>query len=387
MKPEDTAGRVPKEALIISQSVMLALCVVAVTTRFIIRFRVQKQSFSADDGFLLLAFSLLLCSVVVMFKEVMNRMYLIVALQTGVPGVIPPPDWMQISFHFHKWVTVCGMVAWASVVAVKLSFLFFFKKLIDRVPVLNYYWWVVVLFNLACLGYGTAIWYIGCPYYFDPRELQCATGRFKKLLVHHSTAQMVLDLVGDAMILAIPICIIWQIKVQWTQKVALASSLCLTVIMMATTVARLAGLINNDMVDTIWELYWTVVSAQVGVFLAAATAFRSFFVSRKNSKALTPKEQAQRFFSASFAAKFNRKRKDTLLDDTLESGTEKGPLGLPAVPRAQMTGLRTFINDQGEIQSIQVNSPESTLYSKEEDSARLHSSASSKEPVVVIRDV
>jgi hypothetical protein len=150
--------------------VLLAVCVVAVTIRFIIRFSVLKLSFSADDGFLLIAFGLLVCSLVVMYTEVIDRMYLIVALQTGVPGVVPPPDWMQVSFHFHKWVTVCGMLAWTSVVAVKFSFLCFFKKLIDRVPLLNYYWWVVVVFNLACLGYGIAIWYVGCPYYFDLRE-------------------------------------------------------------------------------------------------------------------------------------------------------------------------------------------------------------------------
>lgn len=142
----------------------------AVTVRFIIRFRVQKLSFSIDDGFLLVAFGLSLSSLVIMYTEVIWRMYIIVALQTHVPGVIAPPDWMQISFHFHKWVTVCGMLAWASVVAVKFSFLFFFKKLIDRLPLLNFYWWVVVVFNLMSFGYGTAIWYVGCPYFFDLRE-------------------------------------------------------------------------------------------------------------------------------------------------------------------------------------------------------------------------
>jgi len=150
--------------------VLLAICLLAIATRFIIRFRMQKQPFSVDDGFLLVALGLLLSSLIIMYWQIMDRMYLIVALQRGVPGVIPPPDWMQVSFHFHKWVTICGMLAWACVVAVKFSFLYFFKKLIDRLPALNYYWWFVVVFNIACLGYGIAIWYIGCPYFFDPRE-------------------------------------------------------------------------------------------------------------------------------------------------------------------------------------------------------------------------
>ncbi|USP76826.1 uncharacterized protein yc1106_04100 [Curvularia clavata] len=381
MQPQDSTGRIHKETFIISTAVLLALCVVAVVVRFIIRFRVQKLSFSIDDGFLLVAFGLLICSLVIMYTQVIWRMYIIVALQTRVRGVMPPSDWMQISFHFHKWVTVCGMLAWASVVAVKLSFLFFFKKLIDRLPLLNLYWWLVVFFNLASLRYGTAIWYVGCPYYFDLRELQCATGSYKKLLVRHSTAQMTLDLLGDALILAIPICVIWKIKVQWSQKVALTSSLCLTVFMMVTTVARLAGLIYNDIVDTIWEIFWTLTSGEVGVFLAAATAFRSFFVSRKQSR-YTANQQAQRFFSASFAARHNRKKRKNTLDETLNTKKEKSLLGLPNVPRAQMAGLQTFIDVQGRIQSVQAGSRGSTTCDNEEELSRLHSSTSSKEPMI-----
>jgi hypothetical protein len=156
--------------------------------------------------------------------------------------------------------------------------------------------------------------------------------------------------------------------------------------MMATTVARLAGLIYNDMVDTIWEPFWTLTSGEVGVFLATATACRSFYVSRKNRKAYSPKQEAQRFFSASFAAKFNRKKKNTL-DDTLATEKERNVFGLPTVPRAHMTGVRTFINEQGEVQPVSASSLESTIYSTEDDLARLHSLASSKEPIVVIRDV
>lgn len=97
--------------------------------------------------------------------------------------------------------------------------------------------------------------------------------------------------------------------------------------MMATTVTRFAGLIYDDIVDTMWEIFWTLTSGEVGGFLAAATAFRSFFVSRKQSR-YTAKQQAQRFFSASFAAKFNRKKRNHTLDDMLNTRQAKGPFGL-----------------------------------------------------------
>ena len=207
---------------------------------------------------------------------------------------------------------------------------------------------------------------------------------------------MTLDLVGDGLskcfvrinnqlltspVLAIPICVIWKIKVQWSQKFALMSSLCLTVFMMATTITRLAGLIYNDMVDTIWEIYWTLISGEVGVFLAAATAFRSFFVARKASKHGTPQQQAQRFFSASFVAKFNRKKRSTL-DDTMDSRKEKGVFGLPRVPRAQITGLRTFIDEHGKVQPIKSGSVSSTVCGTDNELNSLRSSSIKKDSVV-----
>jgi hypothetical protein len=54
--------------------------------------------------------------------------------------------------------------------AAKFSFIAFFKKLIDRrLGWLYVYWWVVTLFNVACLGYGMAVYYVACPYYYDTK--------------------------------------------------------------------------------------------------------------------------------------------------------------------------------------------------------------------------
>ncbi|KAF2710376.1 hypothetical protein K504DRAFT_476355 [Pleomassaria siparia CBS 279.74] len=374
MAPQDSVGRIHRDDFVISTSVLLGLCVVAVAIRFVIRLHVQKVKFAADDGVLLVALCTLICSFVVVYTQVLDRMYLIIGLQAGL--VIPPPaDWMQISFQFHKWVTVSNMLGWTAVMTIKLSFMLFFKKLIDRLPVLNYYWWVLMAYQLGCFGYGLAVYYVGCPYYFDPRELECASGPYKKVLIHDATAQLVLDLVGDGLILVMPIAVIWQIRVQWSQKVALMASLCLTIFMMISTIARVAGLIYNGAVDSIWETYWTLISAEVGVFLAAATAFRTFFVTRNNSKAYTPRQESKRFFAPSFVAKFQRKKKSDL-DETLD--TQQG-YGLPNVPRGQITGMRTFIDRQGKSQHTQTTSMSSTVYDHTDgDLVPLHTSENYK---------
>lgn len=86
----------------------------------------------------------------------------------------------------------------------------------------------------------------------------------------------------------IPVGLIWKIRVDWTQKLALGSSLCLTFVLVALSITRVAGLKYHKEVDLIWETYWQSMSAELGVFLAAASAFRTFFVSQKQNKPYIP---------------------------------------------------------------------------------------------------
>ena len=116
--------------------------------------------------------------------------------------------------------------------------------------------------------------------------------------------------------------------------------------MIATTVVRVAGLVYQNSVDTIWEVYWTLLSAEVGVFLAASTAFRAFFVARSNTRKESSAKKRHYVFSQAFAAKFLRK-KPRSYGDTLNSEPDNE---LPNIPRAQITGMRTFIDRHGRTQ-------------------------------------
>ncbi|KAF2190001.1 hypothetical protein K469DRAFT_722941 [Zopfia rhizophila CBS 207.26] len=327
MKPDDLAGRINRQAFMVSTSTLFAIVLISLILRFLVRIRVQKQ-FAIDDGFLILGMCCFITAMATMYTTTMDRMYMLVALQTHAPGVIPPQDWLQESYEFHKWVTVVLILAWCAIAAVKFSILFFFKKLIDRFQSLNVFWCITVVFNTGALGYGISVYYV-CPY-----------GAGKTLLLSHAIAQIASDVVGDLLILCIPICVIWKIQVHWTQKIVLMFSLCLTIFMITITIIRVSGMVSNGVVDIIWEVYWLILAAEVGLIMAAAIAFRIFFVAWNNRKT-SPPEQVQRFFRESFANRFRRGWRSQS-EDTEELGNH-----LPAIPRAQMTGMRTFIDAQG----------------------------------------
>jgi hypothetical protein len=82
--------------------------------------------------------------------------------------------------------------------------------------------------------------------------------------------------------------ILRKICIRTSQKIVLSLTLCLTAGFLALNIARLAGLWRDGVVDTVWNIYWQVVVMEVGVFLAAAASFRSFFVARNRNERPTP---------------------------------------------------------------------------------------------------
>jgi len=146
---------------------IFGLVVLAVIAKFAIQYHHRKKP-GLDDFFLVVAFSTLLASIGIIQAQCFDAMYIIYAVTHGM--MLPPPDIIQIGYHSHIWITAGLMAGWTTICAVKFSFLFFFKRLIDRIRPLYIYWWVVFVFNLGVFGYGITIYYIGCPWFNQLRS-------------------------------------------------------------------------------------------------------------------------------------------------------------------------------------------------------------------------
>ena len=140
--------------------------------------------------------------------------------------------------------------------------------------------------------------------------------------------------------------------------------------MIAVTIIRVSGLKSpQGQLDSLWEDYWNLLSSEVGIIMTAATAFRTLFISRSNggnnrnqgvrspgtftripfswSQWLT---ENKRYLQQTFNLRAWRSRKSSDPSNGPTSGStdeESGNLELPVIPRAHMTGIRTFIRGQG----------------------------------------
>lgn len=105
-----------------------------------------------------------------------DTMYVVEAILFGSPDdAITPPDFLQKSFDYQKLVTIALTLTWLSIASVKFSFLFFFRKLIDRIRSLMIYWWCVTIFIAAASLYGSTVYCLVCPYWYNLKSCKSSS--------------------------------------------------------------------------------------------------------------------------------------------------------------------------------------------------------------------
>lgn len=124
--------------------------------------------------------------------------------------------------------------------------------------------------------------------------------------------------------------------------------------MIAMTLTRASGIINKGGIDATWETYWQYLSAEIGLLMAAATAFRTLFIVRSRRR---PGAGQHASWYTTALQKVRRvlrysRRRNYLQREALGSSEELGArneelVDLPQIPRPTMTGIRTFIFGSG----------------------------------------
>lgn len=125
--------------------------------------------------------------------------------------------------------------------------------------------------------------------------------------------------------------------------------------MVVFTITRASGLEWKGNLDVLWEVYFQIIAAEVGLILVAVTAFRQLFVSRINQNRRAPPKSPP-FWTG--AVNTMRGLLDPRRWTSSYSGYRNGPQGrgserkpkglfgrLPDIPGATMTGVRTFIDE------------------------------------------
>lgn len=124
----------------------------------------MQKEFSSDDGTLIFGI-ICLTAAMGLLASFIDKTYVIGAMESGnVVGVELPSNFIEISYIFQARVTAALVLTWTSIVCVKFSYLLLFRRLINRLPHMLF-WWVAVVYNAASSAYGAAVYGLACPYY------------------------------------------------------------------------------------------------------------------------------------------------------------------------------------------------------------------------------
>lgn len=342
MAESDHAGRIPKPNLLAASITLFAISIVIALARTAIRLRYQGRLF-VDDAILLVAI-VCLCAAMTLLLVFTPSLYLIEAFVTSPPASVSPEELEQIEvqleqplFKYLKLSDSYYVMTWTTIFAVKFSFLFFFRVLIRRVRAVTLYWQVVSVVTVLVWVYCIAGAFIICPY-FDSKAFQCAQdSQFSKAL-GVAASNVALDIVTDILIMIIPIYLLWHVQIKIRQKLALAVSLCLSIMMVILAIVRISRFrSSSSTIDFTWDIFWQFAESCTAVTMVSFTAFRSLFVAHATQQ--SPKKSS--YSSWRYPRAEKRQRDAEALD-----GESQEMQSLPERPRPALTGMRTSIRGE-----------------------------------------
>lgn len=132
-------------------------------------------------------------------------------------------------------------------------------------------------------------------------------------------------------VISIPARILWQVKIKFRQKLGIGGFLSLSVSMIVIAFVRISGYRAHGSYGYTWQAFWMEFEACVAVIMVSLTALRSLFVTAESKSSRT---NCRPWYSSS-VARLRKIRKT--------SASENHTEGLPAIPGATLTGMRTFI--------------------------------------------
>jgi len=244
----------------------------------------------ADDIFLLLSVMFLAGGVVVAW-DARDLSYLQMSLSLELVESAPADFGMRMAM-LQLLNDIGGILTWLSIFSVKLSFLFFFKKLVTRVQYLDKYWWVAFGAVLVGTAANVAMGFIICPH-FGPDAVQICTiaGQTQRegIYLDVSTA---IDIVTDLMIIAVPVALLWRVKIDLRRKLALGTVCSLSAVMIVLAIIRVAlapvrspvQTDNPPVTDSLWLFVFQNIEASVAVVMVSITAFRSMLGQKNQSR-------------------------------------------------------------------------------------------------------
>lgn len=335
-----------------------ALATLFVAFRTWVRIQQFRRLF-VDDGFVFLGWTLVLATTI-MWHYFAGAMFMNNAVARGAERA--PDDYVQRSETFLTGSAAIIFFFYSTLWSVKLSFLFFFRRLYVNVSSWMKYWWVI--FAIVVATWAVCVGNI---------EYKCLVSPLSYLVQHcngdHSRRYQrttliincVLDLVTDVLITAIPITMLWKIRISPKRKFVLGLVFSATIVTMVFAIARVSLLSTKSYrQDMTWLYFWSNIESYAALIVSSLGSFRSVFRSQDSgSKPSAPangvytigspqNKRKLHSFAHIFSSSLTKSNSDELSQDTVELKSDERKL--PSISGSSVD--RVASHDPCEFQTV-----------------------------------
>ncbi|QSZ36724.1 hypothetical protein DSL72_006607 [Monilinia vaccinii-corymbosi] len=328
------------------------------------RIAIRFKSFGrlwVDDAFVVIGWICILISTVIWHFEA-HSLFLSAAIASGQMSPLDDPTYVTDTEHYLRASVAVIILFYTSLMTIKLSFMFFFRRLLSGVHERNLMiqWWsilaAIVVAWLVCIG---DIEYRCLVSKFEVIATKCVQSGsidFQRITLGVNCA---LDVITDILIITIPVAILWKVKITQRHRLALYGLFSLTVITMAFAIIRVAVVSTaSRQPDSSWLYMWSAIEPPVAVVISCLVSFRALFGKKEPVPRVTGSYFRKREggHGSPFRKISNNGGQDSVMNYTMDSlvedrhdSTERGAGTYSTVSREYMIDVapRDETNDAG----------------------------------------
>lgn len=310
------------------------------------------KQFFVEDGLLLFAMASLCATTGLAITNMQDLYNSLAAILQG-----PNLEILLESLHRIPIITrrnnAASILWWCVIFPIKLAFLFFFRRLIIRLPRMYVWWWCGLAFTILSWAAATVADMLTCPWTNVEQVLckqvliilgsmlmdvlACSGSSGNMRVIRDTAITTAVDVITDFIVLSFPVILLWDVRVSLRQKLALSLSLCLSLVMILVAIVRIAGYkTTNGVVDVVWLAFWQQQECSIAVMVVSISAFRALFVARSMNR---PARRPLRQSVNDWRRRIERRR----LGPSTEENEFQPSGRLPQVPRPTLTGMSSVI--------------------------------------------
>ncbi|ATY64360.1 hypothetical protein A9K55_004300 [Cordyceps militaris] len=278
MGTQNVSQKADKEGLISCLCVGIVFVILRTGARW---YKLRKIPHQMDDIFMYLSLVSFIITVALYYATI-DTFFKVTAIYEGrgQPYAGLAEDLVVMLKEFF----VVQFFFWLTLWAVKWSLLFMFKRLTQGLPLYTQIWWGVLVYSIlvfigCCISNFTSC--SSMKAWFTAGECSSARdARAKEISLWFSLAA---DLSTDLLIMAIPLRVLWNLKISRIEKISIGFIFAVGLITMATAIIRSVSLNSSSstgQVSTTWLMLWAGIEGAVAIIVGCLPSFAIFIRGR-----------------------------------------------------------------------------------------------------------